>query len=90
MKKLNTGSKPYNEKNDSPQDAKATKGLTSKEKKMFEKMDKNHRKPLNQKEDSYMDKANVERIKERERIVKAREAEKPKKADDGKKKAKKK
>ena len=84
------GTKPYNKKNDKAQDAKTTRGLDKEEKAKFEKMDKQHRKPVNQKEDTYMDKANVERIKERERAHEAKEGKKGEKAEDKKKKPKKK
>lgn len=90
MKKLTPGgTKPYNKANDKAQDAKTTRGLDREEKAKFEQMDKKHRKPVNQKEDSYMDKANVERIKERERAHEAKEGKKGEKAED-KKEAKKK
>jgi hypothetical protein len=86
-KKLTTGgTKPYNRPNDKAQDAKTTRGLDKEEKAKFEKMDKQHRKPVNQKEDSYMDRANVERIKERERAHEAKEGKKGEKAEDKKKK----
>jgi hypothetical protein len=91
MKKATAGgTKPYNKKNDKAQDAKTTRGLDKEERAKFEKMDKQHRKPVNQKEDTYMDKANVERIKERERAHEAKEGKKSEKADDKKKKPKKK
>jgi hypothetical protein len=87
MKKATIGgTKPYNKKNDKAQDAKTTRGLDKEERAKFEKMDKQHRKPVNQKEDTYMDKANVERIKERERAHKAKEGKKGEKAEDKKKK----
>lgn len=87
MKKLTTGgTKPYNTKNDKAQDVKTTRGLDKEQKAKFEKMDKSHRKPVNQKEDTYMDKANVERIKERERAHEAKEGKKGEKAEDKKKK----
>jgi hypothetical protein len=90
MKKLTPGgTKPYNKKNDKAQDVKTTRGLGKEELAKFEKMDKQHRKPVNQKEDTYMDKANVERIKERERAHEAKEGKKGEKAED-KKEAKKK
>jgi hypothetical protein len=85
MKKLTPGgTKPYNKKND--KDSKLTRGLGKEEVAKFEKMDKQHRKPVNQKEDTYMDKANVERIKERERAHEAKEGKKGEKAEDKKKK----
>jgi hypothetical protein len=91
MKKLTIGgTKPYNKANDKVQDAKTTRGLDKEEKAKFEKMDKKHRKPVNQKEDSYMDKANVERIKERERAHEAKEGKKGEKAEDKKEVKKKK
>ena len=90
MKKLTTGgTKPYNRLNDKAQDANTTRGLGKEEIAKFEKMDKQHRKPVNQKEDTYMDKANVERIKERERAHEAKEGKKGEKAEDKKKKKKK-
>jgi hypothetical protein len=90
MKKLTPGgTKPYNKNNDEAQDAKTTRGLSKSEKSKFEKMDKQHRKPVNQKEDTYMDKANVERIKERERAIKAKEKPTEKKAETKKPKKKK-
>jgi len=86
-KKLTTGgTKPYNRPNDKAQDAKTTRGLDKEEKAKFEQMDKKHRKPVNQAEDTYMDKANVERIKERERAHEAKEGKKGEKAEDKKKK----
>lgn len=87
MKKLTAGgTKPYNKANDKAQDAKTTRGLDKEEKAKFEAMDKRHRKPVNQKEDTYMDKANVERLKERERAHEAKEGKKGEKAEDKKKK----
>jgi hypothetical protein len=87
MKKITPGgTKPYNKLNDKAQDAKTTRGLGKDELAKFEKMDKQHRKPVNQKEDTYMDKANVERIKERERAHEAKEGKKGEKAEDKKKK----
>ena len=87
MKKLTTGgTKPYNTKNDKAQDDKTTRGLDKDQKAKFEKMDKLNRKPGNQNEDHYMDKGNVERIKERERAHEAKEGKKGEKAEDKKKK----
>ena len=53
----------YTEKSDKKQDAKTTKGLDPKEKAMFKKMDKKHRKPKSQEDDTKMDKAIVKKIK---------------------------
>ena len=58
--------KPYNEKNDAPQDKKTTKGLSKKEKAEFEKMDKAHgakKKPKTMAEDTKIDKKIVAKIK---------------------------
>jgi len=91
MKKVTSGgTKPYNRLNDRAQDAKTTRGLDKEEKAKFEKMDKQYRKPVKQKEDTYMDKANVERIKERERAHEAKEGKKGEKAEDKKEVKKKK
>ena len=51
-------SKPYNEKNDKPQDKKFEKGMTSSEKKEYSKMDKSHgkkKKPKTMAEDDIAD-----------------------------------
>jgi hypothetical protein len=55
----------YNKANDSKQDAKTTKGLDKKQKAMFEKMDKKHRKPKSQEDDRKMDVAIVKKIKKK-------------------------
>lgn len=57
---------PYNKKNDEPQDAKTTKGLTKAEKAKWEKLDKAHgkkKKPKTMAEDRKIDEANVRKIK---------------------------
>jgi hypothetical protein len=56
---------PYTKKNDEKQDRQTTKGLDKAEKAKFEKMDKKHRKPKNQADDTRMDKAIVKKIKKK-------------------------
>jgi hypothetical protein len=56
---------PYTKKNDEKQDRLTTKGLNKAEKAKFEKMDKKHRKPKNQADDTRMDKAIVKKIKKK-------------------------
>lgn len=63
-------SKPYNEKNDKPQDKKDTKGLTPSEKKKFEKMDKKHKKVKT------MSKDRAEDLKIKEKILAKRKKKK--------------
>ena len=55
----------YNKTNDAKQDAKTTKGLDKKQKAMFKKMDKKHRKPKSQEDDRKMDAAIVKKIKKK-------------------------
>jgi hypothetical protein len=54
--------KPYNKKNDDPQDKKATKGLTPAEKAKFKAMDKKHKKVKTMSADIKEDKAIVKKI----------------------------
>ena len=56
--------KPYNKKNDEPQDKEDTKGLTSKGKKAFEKADKKQPKSTKQtmNEDRAWDKKKIKEI----------------------------
>jgi len=52
-------SKPYNEKNDDPQDKRRTRGMTPAEKREYEKKDKAHgkkKKPKTMAEDDKVDK----------------------------------
>lgn len=81
---------PYNKKNDKKQDAKTTRGLDKEQKQKFEKMDKSHRKPMTQKEDEYIDKANVARIKEKERRHEAKEGKAGERREDKREATKKK
>jgi hypothetical protein len=53
----------YTKASDKKQDAKTTKGLSPKEKAMFEKADKKHRKPKSQEDDKAMDVKIVSKIK---------------------------
>lgn len=61
--------KPYNEKNDAPQDKRMTRGMTPEEKKKYEKMDKAHGKKKKPKTMAEDDKADM---KIRKTILKAR------------------
>ena len=76
---------PYNEKNDSKQDAKTTKGLDKEQKAKFEKMDKAHgkkNKPETQTADRKIDERIVKKIKSQEKRHEAREGKKGEKAED--------
>lgn len=76
---------PYNEKNDSKQDAKTTKGLDKEQKAKFEKMDKAHgkkNKPESQTADRKIDERIVKKIKSQEKRHEAREGKKGEKAED--------
>jgi hypothetical protein len=55
----------YTKDSDKKQDAKTTKGLDKAQKAMFDKMDKKHRKPKSQEDDTKMDKAIVKKIKKK-------------------------
>ena len=55
--------KPYNKKNDDPQDAKFTKGMSPKEKAEFKKMDKKHKKVKTMAADEKEDAKIVKKIK---------------------------
>jgi 3-oxoacyl-[acyl-carrier-protein] synthase III len=57
-------SKPYNEKNDKPQDKEDTQGLTTKGKKAFKKADKKQPKSTKKtmKEDNAWDEAKIKKI----------------------------
>ena len=58
----------YTEKSDKKQDAKTTKGLDKDQKKKFEAMDKKHKKPKSQEEDTKMDKKIVKKIKKKQSL----------------------
>ena len=76
---------PYNEKNDSKQDAKTTKGLDKEQKAKFEKMDKAHgkkNKPESQTADRKIDERIVKKIKAQDKRHEAREGKKGEKAED--------
>ena len=76
---------PYNEKNDSKQDAKTTKGLDKEQKAKFEKMDKAHgkkNKPESQTADRKIDERIVKKIKSQDKRHEAREGKKGEKAED--------
>jgi hypothetical protein len=55
----------YTAKSDKKQDAKTTKGLDKDQKKKFESMDKKHKKPKSQEEDTALDKKIVKKIKKK-------------------------
>jgi hypothetical protein len=52
----------YTEKADKKKDAKMTKNLSPKEKAMFEKADKKHKKPKSLEDDATMDKKIIKKI----------------------------
>jgi hypothetical protein len=53
----------YTEAADKKKDAKMTKGLSKKEKSMFEKMDKKHRKPKSLEDDAAQDRKIIKKVK---------------------------
>jgi hypothetical protein len=55
----------YTEAKDKKQDAKTTKGLDKDQKKKFVAMDKKHKKPKSQEEDTKLDKKIVKKIKKK-------------------------
>ena len=80
---------PYNEKNDSKQDAKTTKGLDKEEKAKFKKMDDAHgksNKPETQTADRKIDEKIIKKIKSTEKRHEAKEGKKGEKAEDKKEK----
>lgn len=79
----------YTESADKKKDAKLTKDLSPKEKAMFKKADKKHRKPKSLEDDESIDKGIIERIKKKANSrpkVKPEDAEKDKKKPKDKKK----